>query len=124
MKKAIGRATTASITVTDTAMPSVRTATVRYCGSVSSDRKLSSVQCCSTAEVNALVVQNADSSRTASEPRYASTSQVIGAASSAASRRPGRRSSSPASRRIGVRVGARVGVCAGVRAAAGALTSS
>lgn len=105
-------------------MPSVRSATVRYCGSVSSERKLSAVQRYSMLEVNSLVVQKADSSSTVSDPRYASTSQVIGAASSAANRRPGRRCSAPASLRTGVRAGSRSGVRSGARVAAGAVISS
>ena len=43
---------------------------------------LSVVNVCTTAPVNALVVQNAETSSTASEPRYATTSQAIGGTSS------------------------------------------
>src|ERR1700676_4408763 len=51
---------------------------------------LSLVKVCTTAPVNALVVQNAETSSTASEPRYATTSQTSGGVSNNArlTRRP------------------------------------
>ena len=42
---------------------------------------LSVVKVCTTAPVNAFVLQNAETSSTASEPRYATTSQAIGGTS-------------------------------------------
>src|ERR1700754_2637093 len=65
-------------TVTTNATEMVRTVAVRNTASVSTRTMLSLVKVCTTAPVNALVVQNAETSSTASEPRYATTSQASG----------------------------------------------
>ena len=86
MKSAIGIAITASITVTPSATRMVRRATVPKSGSVTSRARLSSVNVCSTAPVKSLTVQNAETSITAIDPRYITTSQSSGTLRSSASR--------------------------------------
>ena len=57
------------ITVTASATPMVRSVTVRNTASVSTRTMLSLVKVCTTAPVKASVLQNAETSSTASEPR-------------------------------------------------------
>ena len=63
--------------MTSSATPTVRRVTVRKTSSVTTRTTLSPVTVCTTAPVNELVVQNAETSSTASEPRYATTSQAM-----------------------------------------------
>ena len=70
--------------VTTDATATVRTVAVRNTASVRTRTMLSPVKVRTTAPVNASVVQNAETSSTASEPRYATTSQAIGGTSSKA----------------------------------------
>ena len=60
MKYANGNASTASVTVTAAAIPIVRSAIVRYVGSLKIVRKLSSVQSCTSLPVNESTLQNAE----------------------------------------------------------------
>src|ERR1700730_8048317 len=84
MQNAIGTARTTHKTVTTNATETVRTVAVRYTASVSTRTMLSLVKVRTTAPVNSLVVQNAETSSTASEPRYPPTSQAIGGTSRSA----------------------------------------
>src|SRR5258706_7312618 len=81
MYRANGTASTAHRTVTTSATPTVRSVTVRNTSSVNTLVMLSPVKVCTTAPVNELVVQNAETSSTTSEPRYATASQVSGGTS-------------------------------------------
>ena len=69
MYSARGTASTAQITVTVRAMPTVRSVAVRNTVSVRTRTMFSPVKVRTTEPVNVSVPQNADSSRTASEPR-------------------------------------------------------
>ncbi len=59
----------AQISVTVSAIPMVRTVAVRNIGSVSTAVMLSAVKVRTTAPVKALVLQNAETNSTASDPR-------------------------------------------------------
>jgi hypothetical protein len=82
MYSANGTASTAQITVTAEAIATVRTVAIRNTSSVRTLTTLSAVTVRTTAPVNVFVVQNAEINSTASEPRYAITSQAIGGRSS------------------------------------------
>src|SRR6202048_5570757 len=68
-------------TVTTNATEMVRAVAVRKTLSVTTRTMFSLVKVRTTAPVKALVVQNAETSSTASEPRYATTSQASGGVS-------------------------------------------
>ncbi len=86
MNSASGTDSTMQITVTATAMPRVRRVTARNTASVSTRTRLSVVTVRVTAPVKLSVLQNAETRRTASDPRYAMVSQASGGTSSSASR--------------------------------------
>ena len=69
MYNASGTASTMQITVTSSATDTVRTVTVRNTASVNTRTTLSVVNVCTTAPVKLLVLQNAETSSTASDPR-------------------------------------------------------
>ena len=69
MKKAIGKASSASTTVTAAAMPMVRAMIARLVGSETSVWKLSSVNVCSSSWVVSPMLQNPVTRRITSEPR-------------------------------------------------------
>jgi hypothetical protein len=102
MKKAIGSAITVSIRVTAAATPMLRSATLRYTGCVKIVSKLLSDGSLITFPVNALIVHSDETKSTANEPRYATTSQAIGAERSVARRTPAWRCSHEESRLTGV----------------------
>src|SRR6185312_14821449 len=81
MYSAKGTARVTQKTVTASAINTVRTVAVRNTASVATLTMFSVVKVCTTAPVNVFVLQNAETSSTASEPRYATTSQAIGGTS-------------------------------------------
>src|SRR5512143_2474486 len=95
----MGKESTAQVRVTATAMPTVRKRTVRYSGLVTSSVKLLAVNVRWTSPVNSSRCHSELTSRTASEPRYATTSQATGPASNSPRRTRGRDESQAARRR-------------------------
>ena len=69
MKKAIGSASARSITVTDNAMPTVRTVTMRKVGSLNSSLKLVRLTVFTRFPVKSFVVYSEVSSSETNEPR-------------------------------------------------------
>jgi hypothetical protein len=109
MKKAMGRAITMSISVTRTAIRSVRSAIAWYTGSVVTVRMLSKVQVVDTFPGKVSTVQSAVISRAARAAMYTRTSHAAGAVSRPARRRRGLRWSTADTFRFPVRGGAGVG---------------
>ena len=71
----------ARVALADLNADTVRTVAVRNTASVATLTTFSVVKVWTTAPVNVLVLQNAETSSTASEPRYATTSQANGGTS-------------------------------------------
>ena len=69
MYNASGTASTMQITVTSSATPTVRSVVTRNTASVNTRTMLWVVNLCTTAPVKLLVLQNAETRSTASDPR-------------------------------------------------------
>src|SRR4051794_28681605 len=80
-------------------MPIVRSAIVRYVGSLTSVWKLSSVKEWTILAVKSSSRQNAEMNSTMSAARYSRTNHAAGGESSSAPRAAGRRCSAPPARR-------------------------